>query len=64
MRAHVETLCAGYENAEDMVEHYLSDAGIMREIEPLVLEQMAIDWLLDSASVEENKVGFTEYMNA
>ena len=64
VRAHVETLCAGYENAEDMVEHYLSDAEIMREIEPLVLEQMAIDWLLDSASVEENKVGFTEYMNA
>ena len=64
VRAHVETLCAGYENAEDMVEHYLSDAKIMQEVEPLVLEQMAIDWLLDSANVEENKVGFTEYMNA
>ena len=64
VRAHVETICAGYENAEDMVEHYLSDAEIMRQVEPLVLEQMAIDWLLNSARVEENKVGFTEYMNA
>ena len=64
VRAYVEELCAGYENAEDMVNIYMSNPQIIQQVEPLVLEQMAIDWLLDNGTVKENKVSFTEYMNA
>ena len=64
VRAHVEELCAGYENAEDMVNIYMSNPQIIQQVEPLVLEQMAIDWLLDNGTVKDNKIGFTEYMNA
>ena len=47
-----------------MVNIYMSNPQIIQQVEPLVLEQIAIDWLLDNGNVKENKVGFTEYMNA
>ncbi len=64
VRAHVEEICAGYENAEEMVEIYLSNPQIVRQIEPMVLEQMAVDWLMNNGTVKEKKVAFSDYMNA
>ncbi len=64
VRTHVEELCSGYENAEEMVNIYMSNPQVIQQVEPLVLEQMAIDWLLDNGTVKESKIGFAEYMNA
>ncbi len=64
VRAHVEELCAGYENAEEMVNIYMSNPQIVRQVEPLVLEQMAVDWLMDNGTIKEKKLAFSDYMNA
>ena len=64
VRARVEEMCAGYENAEDMVNMYMSNPQIVQQIEPMVLEQQAIDWLAENGKVTDNKVAFTDYMNA
>ena len=64
VRKRVEEMCASYENAEDMVEMYMSNPQIVQQVEPMVLEQLAIDWLMDHGKVKEKKVSFTEYMNA
>ncbi len=64
VRAHVEEMCAGYENAEEMVNIYMSNPQVVQQVEPLALEQMAVDWLVDNGSVKEKKVSFTDYMNA
>jgi trigger factor len=64
VRARVEEMCAGYENAEDMVNIYMSNPQIVQQIEPMVLEQQAIDWLTENGKVADKKVSFTEYMNA
>ena len=64
IRAHVEEMCAGYENAEEMVNIYMSNPQIVQQVEPLALEQMAVDWLVDNGSVKDKKVSFTDYMNA
>ncbi len=64
VRAHVEEMCAGYENAEEMVNIYMSNPQIVQQVEPLALEQMAVDWLVDNGTVKEKKVSFTDYMNA
>ncbi|MEO1247464.1 MAG: trigger factor [Pseudomonadota bacterium] len=64
VRTHIEELCAGYENAEDMVNVYLSNPQILQQVEPLVLEQMAIEWLLDNGSVKEKKLSFDKFMNS
>ena len=63
-RAHVAKLCSGYENAEDMVNMYLSNPQIMQQVEPMVVEQLAVDWLLAQGKVKAKKVSFKDYMNA
>ncbi len=63
VRERVEEMCAGYENSEDMVNMYLGNPQVMQQVEPMVLEQQALDWLLENGKSSTNKVGFTEYMN-
>jgi len=62
VRERVEEMCAGYENAEDMVEMYVNNAEIMKQLEPMVLEQQAFDWLLENGKTTTKTVTFTEYM--
>jgi len=64
LRAHVEELCAGYESSDEMVDMYLKSPDIRRQIEPVALEQVAVDWLIEHGKVKPRKVGFTEYMNS
>jgi trigger factor len=63
VREHVEDMCAGYENADEMVNMYLNTPQVRQQVEPIVLEQMAFDWLLEQGKVKTRKVGFTEFMN-
>ncbi len=63
IRARVEDMCAGYENADDMVNMYMSNPQIMQQIEPMVVEQKAIDWLLENGKVKAKKIAFKDYMN-
>ncbi len=64
VRARVEEMCAGYENADDMVNMYMSNPQIMQQIEPMVVEQKAVEWLLENGKVKAKKVAFKDYMNA
>jgi trigger factor len=63
VREHVEEMCAGYENADEMVEMYLGTPRVRQQVEPVVLEQMAFDRLLEHGKVKAKKVGFKEFMN-
>jgi trigger factor len=64
IRARVEELCAGYENADDMVNMYLGDPQMMQQIEPMVVEQQAIDWIVEHGKSKAKKISFKDYMNA
>ena len=63
VKEHVEKLCASYDNAEDMVNLYLGNPQVVQQIQPVVLEQQAFDWLLENGKSTAKKVAFTEYMN-
>jgi len=63
MRERVEEMCAGYEGAEDMVSMYMGNPQIMQQIEPMVVEQKAVDWLLENGKSKKKKVVFKDYMN-
>ncbi len=63
LRARVEEMCAGYENSDDMVNMYLSNPQVMQQIEPMVIEQQAIDWILENGKVKTKKISFGEFMN-
>ncbi len=64
LRAHVGEMCASYENSGEMVEMYLGNPQVMQQIEPMVVEQMAIEWLLENGKVKSKKIAFKDYMNA
>ena len=63
LKAHVEELCAGYDNRDEMVAMYMGNSQIRQQLEPQVLEQMALDWLLEHGKVKDRTVSFSEYMN-
>lgn len=63
LRTHLEDMCAGYENADDMVANYMSNPSVIQQIEPLVLEEQALDRLIEQGRETTRKIGFKEYMN-
>ena len=62
LRDKVEELCSGYENADEMVASYLSNQSIMASVEPMVLEEQAVDWIIENGIEKNRKVVFKEYM--
>ena len=62
MRERVEQLCAGYENAGEMVTTYLSNPQAMAQIEPMVLEEQAVEWIIENGVEKKKSIGFKEYM--
>jgi len=63
VRERVEAMCAGYENADEMVNVYMSNPDIVKQVQPLVLEQQALDWLRENGKTTSKKIAFSEYMN-
>jgi trigger factor len=55
-------MCSGYEHADEMVASYLSNPRIMQQLEPLVLEEQAIEWLVEQGQSKSRKIGFSQYM--
>ncbi len=64
VRKRVEEMCASYENADDMVAMYMSNEQVLGQIEPMVLEDQAVDWIIEHGIAKTKKVGFQEYMNS
>ena len=63
LRARVEEMCEGYENSDEMVKMYMSNPQIMQQIEPMVVEQKAVEWLMENGKTKAKKVTFKDYMN-
>ena len=63
MRARVEDMCAGYENSDEMVKMYMANPQVMQQIEPMVVEKKAVEWLLENGQTKAKKVSFKDYMN-
>jgi trigger factor len=63
LKAHLEEMCAGYENADEMVASYMSNPQVIQQIEPMVLEEQALDRLVEGGKQTVKKFGFKEYMN-
>jgi trigger factor len=64
VRKRVEEMCASYENADDMVAMYMGNEQVLAQIEPVVLEDQAVEWLIEYGVAKTRKVSFQEYMNS
>jgi len=63
MQERVATICAGYENAEEMANTYMNDPKVMQQLEPMVIEEQAVEWLAKNGVEKKNKISFKDYMN-
>lgn len=61
-RERVEQICAGYENSDEMVAHYLGNPQVMARIEPMVLEEQAVEWIVKNGKEKKKTIDFKEYM--
>lgn len=64
LRAHVEQMVAGYDEAEEMANMYMTNPQVRQQIEPVALEQLAVNWLVENSKVTTKSVTFTDYMSA
>ena len=60
VRERVEDICSTYEESEKMVEAYMSNAQAMAQIEPMVLEEQAVEWLTEQGNISDEKVAILE----
>ena len=47
-----------------MVNMYLGNPQLMEQVEPMVIEQQAIDWIIENGKSKAKKISFKDYMNA
>ncbi|MCC6916558.1 trigger factor [Nitrosomonas sp.] len=62
IKSFIEEHAQGYENPEQVVKWHYASPERLKEIEPLVLEDNAVLWLLDNAKVVDQNVTFDELM--
>jgi len=62
LRERVEQICAGYEDSGAMVRNYLANPQVMSRIEPMVMEEQAVEWIIEHGVETKNKITFKEYM--
>ena len=60
----VKELAAPYEKPEEAAQFYLSDRGMMTQIEASVLEDQVVDFLLSQANCTTKSLSFKDFMGA
>jgi trigger factor len=56
----VNEIAAGYPNPDEVRRTYLQNADAMRSVESAVLEDQALDWVLERANITEKAQSFSE----
>ncbi len=64
VRAVIDKLALSYEQPEELVNHYYGDKNNLAEIERLVLENAAVDWVLSQVKVTEQVALFSDIIGA
>ena len=59
----LERMAGEYSKPSDAVRSFRSNRDIMRQVETLVLEDQAVDWLLSQAAVTDKPTTFKDLMN-
>lgn len=63
VREKIEAMAAGYEDAAAVVKYYYDNPEHLQQVESLVLEEQAVNWIADQATVTETPISFDALMN-
>jgi trigger factor len=62
VREAVEELASAYEDRDEVVDYYYGDRKNLAQVEAMVLEDLVIAKVLESAAVSDQKLGYQELM--
>jgi trigger factor len=62
VKAMITQMASSYEQPEQVVNYYYENPQMLQSIESVVVEDQAVEWVLDQAKVTESKVAFDELM--
>jgi trigger factor len=63
VRSTIEDIAKSYERPEDVVNWYYSDESRLNDVQQMVLEDQAIEWLVVQAKVSDETVKFSDVMD-
>lgn len=64
LKSLIEGIASTYEDPESVVNYYYSNRDLLSSAEAAVLEDQVVDYLLESAVVEESVVTYQELVRA
>lgn len=62
VRTVIEDMAKSYEKPEDVVNWYYADKKRLNDVEQMVLEDQAVDWVVSQAKITDETVGFSDVM--
>ena len=62
VRSVIEDIAKSYEQPEDVVNWYYAEKNRLNDVQQMVLEDSAIDWVVGQANVNEESFSFIEVM--
>ena len=63
VRSVIEDMAQSYEKPEDVVNWYYSDDSRLNDVKQMVLEDQAVEWVLECAKVTDQSVTFEDVMD-
>ena len=63
VRAKVTEMAESYEDPEAFVNWHMSDQERRRDFEAIIIEEQIVEKMLESATVNDEKLSFQEFMN-
>jgi trigger factor len=63
VNARLEEIASTYDNPPEVMRNFRENHQTMHHIEGLVLEDQAVDWLLERAKLTDRPTTFKELMN-
>jgi trigger factor len=62
LKEHITEIASTYEDPASIVRYIYSERDVLRQVESSVLEEQAIDWLLEQMQVTDEAMSFTQFM--
>jgi len=63
VRSTIEDMAKSYERPDDVINWYYSDESRLNDVQQMVLEDQAIEWLVAQAKVSDETVNFSDVMD-
>jgi trigger factor len=62
VRSVIEDMAKSYEKPEDVINWYYADKDRLNDVQQMVLEDQAVDWVVSQSKITDETVGFSDVM--